>query len=449
MGHTVFCMAHGVFHTKLGIKINLSLPDLGHPDRPGLWEQLYGKTKRGDLQCLECMERDPGCPQWMYLQVWRGRRRACHFNTGMRHVNAPESPRHKALKERIAVAAGRAGFHAELEACGPDGRRRTDVLVHGDRGLKLGCEIQLSHATAAAVVKRSDIARRDGLSPLWTTDDRTAPLIERTPWARIDRMPWEDISKGNTILVRGGVRRLTMTRCADPRNPLPCPDRGYGRCAHWHGTWSPAFGVYLDDLIGLTAAGEYVPLYLQRRAGRSRAAHMWVTASDRQKYLEATGDEPVEPSPGHVDDDQAVEPAPQALDPECSWEPSHREREEREGAVRDAGGAVRGFTLRNPAVAAAPTPAARPSTFLSYVAEQRRRGGLPLPPPAVIPAQSRRVAAAGASPVASQGPVLDRRAAAERLGCGVDQVGPCARCRGLTVRYGAGANTLCPDCRGQ
>jgi hypothetical protein len=52
-GHTVTHMAYGVYHAKLGTKINLSEPDLGHPGLPGLWEQLYGKKiSPGELECL-------------------------------------------------------------------------------------------------------------------------------------------------------------------------------------------------------------------------------------------------------------------------------------------------------------------------------------------------------------------------------------------------------------
>ncbi|WP_141567961.1 competence protein CoiA family protein [Streptomyces ipomoeae] len=194
-----------MFHRELG-EINLFELDLNVREDRLLWESLYGKTVKGDLECLECRQQDPGCPQWMFLRLWKGRPVAVHYSTGRRHATAPESPRHRALKERIAQAAETAGFTAELEARAPDGRRRTDVLVHGANNLLLGCEIQLSYATARAVAKRSDIARADGLSPLWTTDDTSAPLIERTPWARIDRLPLEAFSGRNLLLVRGASR---------------------------------------------------------------------------------------------------------------------------------------------------------------------------------------------------------------------------------------------------
>ncbi|MEV5141658.1 hypothetical protein AB0K71_33490 [Streptomyces syringium] len=173
-------MAHGVFHKELG-EINLSELDIHDPEDRKLWDSLYGKTRKGDLKCLDCRRNDPECPQWMFLRLWKGRPVAVHYSRDVRHPTAPESPRHLALKERIARTAEKAGYSAELEARAPDGRRRTDVLVHGDNGLKLGCEIQLSYATAPSVAKRSDIARSDGLSPLWTTDDVSAPLIDRAP----------------------------------------------------------------------------------------------------------------------------------------------------------------------------------------------------------------------------------------------------------------------------
>jgi hypothetical protein len=44
-------------------------------------------------------------------------------------------------------------------------------------------------------------------------------------------------------------------------------------------------------------------------------------------------------------------------------------------------------------------------------------------------------------------PATDRTSAALMLGCSPAQVGPCARCQGLTCRYGRGAQLVCPHCR--
>lgn len=41
---------------------------------------------------------------------------------------------------------------------------------------------------------------------------------------------------------------------------------------------------------------------------------------------------------------------------------------------------------------------------------------------------------------------MDRASAAVVLRCEPRQVGPCVRCRGLTVRYGQQAQPICPAC---
>ncbi|MGY0063917.1 hypothetical protein ACWY4P_46940 [Streptomyces sp. LZ34] len=56
----------------------------------------------------------------------------------------------------------------------------------------------------------------------------------------------------------------------------------------------------LDRLIAATAGQEYVPLYVPAQRGR-RASHLWVTARDRDQYLDATNDALAEPEPGNVD----------------------------------------------------------------------------------------------------------------------------------------------------
>src|SRR5579875_2324777 len=122
-------MTHSVYHVAYGIELNLSLDDLGHPDRPGLWDEIYRHCAPGILLCVACREQDPGCPQYMYVQIKNGKRIAVHHNPSIRHSVHNESPRHKALKERIATAAQRAGFEVRLEDEAADGLRRTDVLI--------------------------------------------------------------------------------------------------------------------------------------------------------------------------------------------------------------------------------------------------------------------------------------------------------------------------------
>ncbi|MFD6113754.1 hypothetical protein ACFWG0_27095 [Streptomyces yangpuensis] len=53
-----------MFHKELG-EIKLSELNLDDLEDRRLWESLYGKTKKGDLECLDCCRSEPGCPQWM------------------------------------------------------------------------------------------------------------------------------------------------------------------------------------------------------------------------------------------------------------------------------------------------------------------------------------------------------------------------------------------------
>ena len=260
-------MTESVYHVGYGIELDLSLDDLGHPDRPGLWDEIYRpkRFQHGLLRCTGVRGAGTECREAMYVMVRHGKRIACHVNSSIGPHAPQEGPRHKALKERIAVSAQRAGFEAVLEegsASGPS--RRTDVLVKGHGGRAIGWEVQFRHVTADAVRRRSRRAHQRGVTPMWTVDDRKSEAVDRAPWTRLDRVTdWRQIA-GRHLNVRGGVRELRMERC-DERRATPCPELGRGRCGGWHACWDLALGVYLDDLIARTAGGEYVPLFLPPR----------------------------------------------------------------------------------------------------------------------------------------------------------------------------------------
>ncbi|MET7808637.1 hypothetical protein [Micromonospora chersina] len=288
-------MANGVFYVPLGIELDLTRDDLGHPSHPDLWDRIYRRPYRpGVLQCLECREASPDCPEWMFLRVRNGRCEAVHHTTGLGDHSNPESDAHKALKQRIATAATTAGFEAIVEDTPRHGRRRTDVLVRG--AVSLGCEAQLSYATAQSVKKRSAIAVADGITPLWTTNDRKAQLIDQAPWARIDQMPWHAYTT-EPLPVRGGVRSLVIEDCR--RLVTVCPDKKAGRrCSGWHARWDVR-QVAFDDLIARAAAGELVP-YADRKG--KRVAHwFWVPEQDAAKVTEV--DDPNSDAGDPVDDE--------------------------------------------------------------------------------------------------------------------------------------------------
>ncbi|MEY9906099.1 hypothetical protein ABIA35_002316 [Catenulispora sp. MAP12-49] len=311
-------MTQTVWHAGYRIAINLSLDDLGHPDRPGLWEEIY-KPDPSRPRLLRCMaiDDDDGteCPEAMYILVRDGLRIASHWRSGAKpHRN--EGPKHKALKERIANVAQRAGFAADVEDVSADGTRRTDVLVGGGDGGPIGWEIQFSHITGPAAIKRTATAKVHGITPMWTVDHDRSQVIDRGPWNRLDKITdWRQIA-GKQLNVRGGVRTLRMERCQ--KGFGPCPVKKRGSCGDWHGVWLAARGVYLDSFVAETAAGEYVPLYrpaTTRRGGN----YMWVTPVDKAEFLQDRTEVDPYAGVGTLETEPGDCQVPKPIDPRCHY----------------------------------------------------------------------------------------------------------------------------------
>jgi hypothetical protein len=283
-------VAWKVFYVDLGVELDLRRPDLGCPQVPDLWERLYGNVSQGMLRCVGFSRGrcQPGCPEWMYLkQTGSGQRFAAHLRPGDSEW-APESDEHKALKERIARAATAAGFEATIEARAAHGHRRTDVLVEGPEVL-LGCEPQLSPISGSTVLRRSQIAYDDGITPLWTTNSRTASVIDRAPWTRIDPMPWRQyLEPDYEIPVRGGIRKLATVRCTPG---TVCNDRKLRQsCTGWNHHFEPAELPRFDDLIVRAAAADLKPIKQTVSRG---AVYFWAPASDVAEVVLTPGPTPV------------------------------------------------------------------------------------------------------------------------------------------------------------
>lgn len=331
-------MANGVYHTGLGIDLNLTEPDLGHPEFPGLWDTLRADERHvpeRQLQCLRCRETRPDCPEWMFLTERDGIRFASHFTKGIADHPTPESDQHKAFKDRIVGAAEHGGFKVATEDRSEDGKRRTDVLVRGDDGVAIGWEVQLSWASLESVRQRAALARRDGITPLWASVDATRDFIDRVPWALLPDMPWYRIKDHRQLLVRGGVRRLGFYRCVWS-SPLPCPAKGRGRCNQLHGTWESADKVLLEHLVEGSAAGEYVAIILPGK----RVRRWWVKPADRDKYADSVGGLPAEDDlTRHRKPAAASVMDPKEIDPECRYGQDAGYRSPT-AAVRDDGSVV-------------------------------------------------------------------------------------------------------------
>ncbi|MGP4115360.1 competence protein CoiA family protein [Streptomyces sp. 4N509B] len=415
-------MANGVWHTGYGIEINLSLPDLGHPEIPDLLQEITTSVADRDmhlLECLahhegrECLSESGGKSPWMFVRRGRvgGRRPLVASHLPVTHKATPaESAQHKATKDRIVETASRHGLDAEAEA--PTANRRTisDALVTGPNGTRIGWEIQYHHLSPSSVHRRSVNAVEHGITPLWVAKDRTASLIDRAPWARVDDMPWKDIADGKEMLIRGGYRYLQVWKCV-PSSDRHCPvTDGAGHCDAIHADWFlPALcqpqkkAVHLEDLVLQSATSESVPVYVPSRGSGRAGRHMWVPAVDRDLWQEMVG-EKTRLSTAPIDEENdEITFAEEEIDRTCRAGEESRRRSSDERPVRDLAQPTGGVTLLR-------MPAWRPGN------------------PTVITS-------------------VERAAASAALECPPWELGPCAECGQLMRRYGCNAAMFCAVCR--
>ena len=307
-------MTYSVWHRGLGITLDLTEADLGHPEYPRLLDEIYGNYQPDLLYCLEA-HQDEGfvCPGFMAIRKVSGRPHAMHVAKGERPETRAESDLHKALGDYTAKVASGEGFRVTRAEETEHGKQRRDVTVEGAGKQRLAYEIQLAAIAGGSVDERTRNARRDGLTPLWLVNNENAIPIDRAPWARLNVQSWRDVTDRAALPVRGGVKHLHMSRC-DWGNPVPCPQQGAGRCGGRHALWEPVRGLYYDDVIRRTATGELVSLYLPHPAGR-RGWHMWVTPTDKEEFLEGRPEpEPggsTAPGPGGPDVPTAPGPGPE------------------------------------------------------------------------------------------------------------------------------------------
>lgn len=415
-------MANGVFHTKYGIKINLSHADLGHPNRPGLLEEItqpVGRRARDLLQCLtdyqgeQCQCALADKTPWMFVR--RQRRQgtlvwvAAHLP--VTHTATPqESDKHKAMKERIARTASRHGLDVRTEARSTDGRVITDVLVAGAGG-RVGWEAQYSPISTATVRRRSAHARANNIAPLWVTGDETSALIDRAPWARVDDVPWQRIASPLTMMIRAGVRHLQVWKCTRA-SERPCPQTGQA-CGKWHSGWYlPALclpqerATSLDELVVTSADGEHLPVRSRNRQDPKRISYLWALASDVRHWRELTGEDDTPPEAGASDED-SITYTEAELDSSCRYGKEGRHTSDPRPR-REMASATGLHTFDH----APHHPHRQPS----------RPVQLRLDPGA-------------------------RRVVAAELGCPPWEVGPCMLCTTPIHRYGPRSPLVCPACR--
>lgn len=253
--------------------------------------------KAGVLECQRCVEINRPSTS-VYLRRRGQRLIVAHHKSDAGPCYKPESPEHLALKERVASCAQNHGFGVLVEASTADRRGRADVEVIGPSGLHIGHEVQISAVTTSVLARRNNIALRDGRVPSWLTTNKSAHsatrnLIDRVPWAMSNRLQPEQIKKGRPIRVMAGLSRLQFIRCVDL--PGMCPDNPQTRfCSGFHTQWDNV-AVAVEDFVGYTASGLYIPVALP--TDRSQTLRRWVTPVDRDLFVQATGHPLIEDRP--------------------------------------------------------------------------------------------------------------------------------------------------------
>lgn len=295
-------MANVVWHVQLGVQLYLDRENLGPHGSPGLWDQIYAQdradsaagirvSQRGRLQCGGiCRAR--GVVAWMHLRERNGRPEAVHEHAEdeARHARMPVSDEHKAYQERIVRTAETAGFRAATEVHTPTGPRRgirTDTLVEGDGGLRIGWEVQLSTVGKngpKSVRSRASKALEHGITPAWHTDRADYAQRNDTQWTRSDKLPAYVIAKSGDLRVVSGFRALDFWRC-DHRALYQCPKGRQVGCGDMHVTPKPR-DIMFDDLVRKTASGLIVPI--EHRMG-TRVHRFWVNDQDYLRYAEIHG----------------------------------------------------------------------------------------------------------------------------------------------------------------
>jgi hypothetical protein len=266
-------MQNQILYTPDQIELDLSRPDLGHPDGLEILKRHYRQSKHPNMgyskarPAFVCLEHEGGENPGLYLKKLNGEWWAVRYESGAcasKRLPAPMSDEHKRQTEYWARAAQDAGYRVEVEHNLHTGTR-PDALIHGP--VKTGIEVQRSSMTAVRAVERTGKAEGAGVTDVWFSGKSSDP-----PWAwrvptvlprelGIDR-PQEDgtwmVLPPRRAVAAAGLRVIRALKCA-VGNLDRCP---YGRnwCGRYHPRPAPWGRLAVDDVAAMVPAGEIVTL---------------------------------------------------------------------------------------------------------------------------------------------------------------------------------------------
>ncbi|MFF9396199.1 competence protein CoiA family protein [Streptomyces griseoluteus] len=120
---------------------------------------------------------------------------------------------HHLLRLELAQAARAAGWMAELEVSGPDGRWRADVLASTAYSRRVALEAQLASITAAEIRARTQRMGADGVRAYWFSDRSRIPWLGAVSSARLAR-------QGEDLVAVEPIARFTGAYW-DPEPSIP------------------------------------------------------------------------------------------------------------------------------------------------------------------------------------------------------------------------------------
>lgn len=242
------------------------------------WESIHRVRPRVTLTCAACGES-------MHAKVSPlGLRFFAHDAARADCPLTGETPDHRLLKSAIAAAVREAGWHATLEATGPQGRWRADVLATSpDGGQRVAWEAQLARQHDDDTLARTKRYTGDGVEVVWVFD---RPVASAVPAVIVE-------VEQSSIRVAAPLVRLHVDRCQPgacsryrdlPVAP-PCPG---------HERWEPAT-LDLDAFVGLVCRDAAVWVRLSAAGNKhdartDRSAGWWWTSPVYLRRAEAVHD---------------------------------------------------------------------------------------------------------------------------------------------------------------
>lgn len=328
-------MPYGAWHVGIGAELNSTLPDLGHPEIPNLWNQLLADrpVRAGILECLASHD----CPRWMFPVERAGRRYFAHYNPAEIRALATKGDEHQARQDYLCTRAEREGLAVASEVP-REGGRRIDVRIGGQ--ISVACEIQTSYIHEGTVARRVAVDMRNGDTPLWIANDPYSAAINRAPWSRVPKSLPHRIADGLDDMLLGGVMTAVTERCG--RREPNCPVTKRAPCGQLHLYFEPARGVHLDHLAIGAATGQYRPT--TRKVGHS-LHHLWLPADDWERWNDQLAGVP----DSEPERKAAQQQEPRDLDYQCRYGEDSGFRAE-QAVPRDVGATVFAGTVPRPRI---------------------------------------------------------------------------------------------------